>query len=208
MRHQRQKAASLVGIRWSGTERALRDAIPFPRAGNAIDACTCEVMPRAQAQGASYEATDDFWFLVDGHCRQRTARPRSVRPGPATQPARQRLAGARSARTPAAGETAGQTRREGRQDARDSRAEAKNTGETRPQARETARETREETRQNIQGTLPANLGVTFNNAATNGLVVSNLATNSVLGTAGLRSGDQSSRSMASRSGLKLSFINT
>jgi membrane-associated protease RseP (regulator of RpoE activity) len=91
---------------------------------------------------------------------------------------------------PAAGETAGQTRREGRQDARESRAEAKNAGETRPQARETARETRQETRQNIQGTMPANLGVTFNNAAANGLVVSNLTTNSALATAGLRSGDQ------------------
>jgi membrane-associated protease RseP (regulator of RpoE activity) len=91
---------------------------------------------------------------------------------------------------PAVGETAGQTRREGRQDARESRAEAKQAGETRPEARETARETRQETRQNIQATTPANLGVTFNNAAANGLVVSNLATNSVLATAGLRSGDQ------------------
>src|SRR4051812_22764087 len=75
---------------------------------------------------------------------------------------------------PGPGETAGQTRREGRQEARDARAEARNIGETGPQARQTARDTRQETRQNIQATRAADMGVWFNNAATNGLVVSNV----------------------------------
>src|SRR5437762_2815903 len=91
---------------------------------------------------------------------------------------------------PAPGETPGQTRREGRQDARDARAEARNAGETGPQARETARATRQDTRQNIQATRPADMGVWFNNRAANGLVVSNLANNSVFANAGLRAGDQ------------------
>jgi len=88
---------------------------------------------------------------------------------------------------PAPGETAGQARRDGRENARDARADARAAGETGPQARATARETRQETRQNVRG---ADYGLTFNNAANNGLVVSNIAANSAFATAGLRAGDQ------------------
>src|SRR6478736_6161734 len=91
---------------------------------------------------------------------------------------------------PHAGETAGQTRREGRQEARDARADARAVGETGPQARETARETRQETRQNIQATRGADYGLWFGNQTNNGLIVSDIANNSVFSNVGLREGDR------------------
>jgi len=91
---------------------------------------------------------------------------------------------------PQAGETAGQTRREGRQEARDARSDARAVGETGPQARETARETRQETRQNIQASRGADYGLWFGNQTNNGLIVSDIANNSVFSNVGLREGDR------------------
>jgi len=91
---------------------------------------------------------------------------------------------------PEAGEAPGQTRREGRQEARDARADARAAGETGPQARETARETRQGTRQNIQATRGADYGLWFGNQTNNGLIVNDIANNSVFSNVGLREGDR------------------
>jgi predicted metalloprotease with PDZ domain len=58
------------------------------------------------------------------------------------------------------------------------------------ETRETAREIRQETRQNIQATRAADMGVWFNSQSNNGLVIADLANNSVFSNAGFREGDQ------------------
>jgi type II secretory pathway component PulC len=113
-----------------------------------------------------------------------------LRKGAPARPAAPAAPGVAAPVAPAPGETAGQTRREGRQEAREARSEAKSAGETRPQARETARETRQETRQNIQATRAADLGLWFNGRANEGLVISDIANNSVFSSAGFREGDR------------------
>jgi len=58
------------------------------------------------------------------------------------------------------------------------------------ETRETAREIRQETRQNIQAIRAADMGVWFNSQSNNGLVIADLANNSVFSNAGFREGDQ------------------